>query len=245
MKSTKIHILGDSTAAQKLDSARPESGWGEHLGEFLNPEIAVYNCAQNGLSTKSCIESQIFSEASKHFSAGDYLLIQFGHNDQKIETPNGTTPFGEFLDNLNKFISAAYASKVTPILLTSVTRRDFINNRLNKQTLGDYPAAMRQLSRKKDIALIDMYSITQSLYATLGEADTKKFHLQLKPEEHPNYPDGVLDNTHFNQLGAATIAYIVSHELKRIDPTLVKKQAVTPAKILFPEILLNNFLHTH
>lgn len=237
MRKITIHILGDSTAAPKSKTARPESGWGEHLGEFFTKDVTIHNCAKNGLSTKSCLQTGIFKEATAHFCSGDYLLIQFGHNDQKVETENGTATFGEFLDNVMQFVLAAVSAHVTPILFTSVTRRDFQGEVLNAKTLGDYPAAIRLLANQKKVALVDMYAVTQKLYRTLGPKKTKALHLQLEPNVSSHYPNGIADNTHFNQEGATTIAALVFQELLKVEPALTPYQNSTPPQILFSELI--------
>jgi lysophospholipase L1-like esterase len=215
MTTFTIHIAGDSTAAAKSSQARPESGWGEHLVEFFTDDVEINNQAKNGLSTKSFLESGQFQNLVEDFMPGDYLFIQFGHNDQKITTDRGTSPYSDYSDNLLFMIQTAIHNKVTPILLTPVTRCDFIGNKLNPYSLGAYPQAMTDLAQEYAITLLDLYGETQNLYQVVGEPIAKQFHLNLPPEEHVNYPDGIADNTHYNVAGANISAYLISDLLAK------------------------------
>ena len=119
----KLFIAGDSTAAQKSGEAKPETGWGEKFSCFLSSEIEVHNYAQNGRSTKSFITEKRLNQIAKEIGPGDFLLIQFGHNDQKIDTPIGTMAYGDYQENLARFVEVARTKNAHPLLLTSVTRR--------------------------------------------------------------------------------------------------------------------------
>ncbi|HBG32315.1 MAG TPA: rhamnogalacturonan acetylesterase, partial [Acholeplasmataceae bacterium] len=119
----KIFIAGDSTAAIKLEEKRPESGWGEFLADFISPYLEVRNFAQNGRSSKSFIEEGILDQIDKEITKDDYLLIQFGHNDEKKDDPKRyTTAYGTYQENLLKLILTARRHEAIPILITSITR---------------------------------------------------------------------------------------------------------------------------
>lgn len=217
----KLFIAGDSTAAQKSGEAKPETGWGEKISSLLSSEIEVRNYAQNGRSTKSFILEGRLSQIANEIGPGDFLLVQFGHNDQKLDTPIGTRPYGDYQDNLTQFVEVARAKKAYPLLLTSVTRRDYLtDNRLNPKTLGDYPAAMLALGTKLGIPVIDAYRQTQDYYGRLGMEETKKLHLHLEEGQHPNYPAGLSDNTHFNDYGAYRIAQLIAGAIKMAEHPL-------------------------
>ena len=217
----KLFIAGDSTAAQKSGEAKPETGWGEKLSCFLSSEIEVRNYSQNGRSTESFITEKRLDQIIKEIGPGDFLLIQFGHNDQKIDTPIGTMPYGDYQENLARFVEVALAKNSFPLLLTSVTRRDNLpDGRLNPKTLGDYPEAMIALGETLAVPVIDVYRLTQDYYGRLGMEETKKLHLHLAPGQHPNYPAGVADNTHFNDYGAHQIARIIAVAIRETEHPL-------------------------
>lgn len=217
----KLFIAGDSTAAQKSGEAKPETGWGEQISCFLSSDIEVRNFAQNGRSTKSFIAEKRLDQIAKEIEPGDFLLVQFGHNDQKIDTPIGTMPYSDYQENLAQFVKVARAKNAFPVLITSVTRRDFSSDgRLYPHTLEDYPAAMIAFGEKLSVPVLDVYRLTQNYYRELGLEETKKLHLHLAPGQHPNYPAGVADNTHFNDYGAYQIARIIAAAIREAEHPL-------------------------
>lgn len=222
-KVITIHIAGDSTAATKEGDRRPETGWGEKIGALFNQNIRVVNHAVNGRSTKSFIEEGRLKKISEMLEPGDFLLIQFGHNDQKIDEERGTKPFGDYQDNLEKFCQVALNKGANPILLTSVTRRDYLENgELNRHTLGEYPEAMISLAKKHSYPLLDIFSKSQDCLKKASKKDTKKYYLHLDVGEHPNYPEGVVDNTHFNDSGAQLVSELIVEEIKNNSIPLKK-----------------------
>ena len=213
-----LFIAGDSTASIKLEEKRPESGWGEYLYDYISPNLDVKNYAQNGKSTKSFIEEGILDQIDQKIKKNDYLLIQFGHNDEKKEDPKRyTTAFGTYQENLLKFILVAKKHEAIPILITPITRRRFIDKEyLDPNTLGEYPMAMIEVAKKYDVLYIDMFKISQKLLQDLGDTDSRKLFMHFKPNESKNYPNGLEDNTHFNPYGAKMMASIIATELKKI-----------------------------
>lgn len=204
----KIYIIGDSTAACKQESERPEYGWGEMLPEFIPSEVKVVNLAKNGASSKSFRSLPEYKKLVSNLSEGDLLLIQFGHNDQKTDD-RGTKADGDYKVNLQHYIELAKEKHAYPVLLTSVTRRAFNNHKFNIYSLGDYPQAVRELSQKLSVPMIDLNKETISLYKKLGEEVSKNFHLFLGKDEYDNFPDGREDNTHFSKLGAKMVANLI------------------------------------
>ncbi|MCR3906424.1 MAG: rhamnogalacturonan acetylesterase [Tenericutes bacterium] len=214
----KLFIAGDSTAATKLHKKRPETGWGEHLSSFITPNLEVRNFAQNGRSTKSFIDDGLLDHIEREIGEFDYLLIQFGHNDEKIEDQSRyTNPNTTYKENLLKFVLVARKNQAIPILVTPISRRRFIDKQtIDPLAVGHYPKAMQEFARDQKIELIDMFSITQKLYEDLGAEQSKKLFLHLEPNEHENYPEGIKDDTHLSPYGAKIIASIIAVELKKI-----------------------------
>lgn len=217
-----IFIAGDSTAACKLPEKRPEAGWGEFLTKHFNEDVDVRNFAKNGRSTKSFIAEGTLDIIDSELAPGDYLLIQFGHNDEKLSDPErGTTPFGSYQHNLKKFIAVAEKNSATPILLTSMTRRQFNDDgTMVADTVGNYPAAVRALGAELGVTVLDGYAASQAFYKAVGDDESRHYFLQLAKSAHPNYPDGVCDNTHANYRGAKAGAKLIATEIKKSSSSL-------------------------
>lgn len=213
MKPT-IYIIGDSTAGIKTEDKRPESGWGEHLYRYFSTAVKIDNRALNGRSTKSFREEGHFEEIQNLLNEQDFLIIQFGHNDQKVDDPSRfTEPSGAFKENLAFYVEAAKQKGAQPILLTPMTRRRFENNQIIFDEVEAYYQATKEVAEKLHVPMIDMLAITIDLMNRKGEEQSKSLYLHLEPGEHPNYPEGVTDNTHFNETGANTLASLVAQQL--------------------------------
>lgn len=206
-----IFIIGDSLSATKFNSKKPETGWGELLHRYVPNHYVIDNHAVNGRSTKSFIDEGLFDTVKTLWKPHDILLIQFGHNDQKKEDPSRyTDPFGSYTDNLSYFIIQAKLATVKPILISSITRRIFIDKGiLDGHTLGDYPEAMHLVAVKHNVAFVDVFQTSQAIVASLGVEQSKNLYLHLDPKAHTNYPDGIIDNTHLNEHGADVMASII------------------------------------
>lgn len=212
-----LFIAGDSTAALKGAAEKPMTGWGEYLQGYFTPSVRVDNRAINGRSTKSFIDEGRLDAIMRVFRPGDYLFIQFGHNDSKSEDPQRyADPFGAYRRNLAAFIHAARERGGFPVLLTSVSRRRFIDGmEPDPLAVGDYPRAMRQTAAEAAVPLLDIFTASQSLYRSLGPDSSKRLFMHLAAGEHPNYPSGVEDDTHFSETGAREIAGLVKAELEK------------------------------
>lgn len=212
-----IYIAGDSTAEAKPQHERPMSGWGEYLEDFLDSNIQVSNQAIGGRSTKSFLDQQRLDAILDDIKEGDYLLIQFGHNDQKIEDPTRyTEPYGTYQENLKLYIEETRKKKAVPVLLSSISRRDFIEGKINRESLGDYPKAMKEVSESEEVDFLDMNQLSADYIESLGEEKSKDLFLHLKPNEYPNYPEGLEDNTHFSEHGGRVFAEMIAEELVKV-----------------------------
>ena len=156
----RIYIAGDSTAATAFPDVRPRAGWGEFLGAHFLPEVEIRNFATDNESSKLFINDNLLSAIKYEIQAGDFLLIQFGHNDQVPDEEKETTPFGSYQFYLQKYIDAAREVGATPILLTPVSRGEFLDDGTVEQTLGNYPDACRQLGEKVGVAVLDLNVMT-------------------------------------------------------------------------------------
>lgn len=202
-----VFIAGDSTAANKADNKRPETGWGEQLQKhFDEKKVRVDNQAMNGRSTRSFIAEGRWQALVDKVKAGDYVLIQFGHNDESKDKGDRYTPPDDYRHNLERFVAEVRAKKATPVLLTPVMRRRFNKDGTFYDTHGVYPDLVRRVAAEQKVALIDMHRMSGKVLVKYGAEESRKLFLQLKAGENPNYPQGVEDNTHFSPLGADIMA---------------------------------------
>ncbi|WP_309507445.1 rhamnogalacturonan acetylesterase [Sediminibacillus dalangtanensis] len=182
---------------------------GQALPRFFKAGVVVINRAVGGRSSKSFMTEGRLDEINRDLQPGDYLFIQFGHNDSKPEPERRTDPFTTYQDCLNQYITVARQKQAFPVLLTPVQRRNFSENGRLRETHGDYPTAMRELARMESIPLIDLTKETTVLLEKLGDIESKKLFMWVEPGASKNYPDGLQDNTHFNEQGAEEIARVV------------------------------------
>ncbi|HWH76310.1 MAG TPA: rhamnogalacturonan acetylesterase, partial [Candidatus Binatus sp.] len=201
-----VYLAGDSTMARKLPEKRPETGWGEALQQFFDEaKVLIDNHAQNGRSTRTFIAEKRWQAIVDKLKPGDYVFIQFGHNDQPKEKASYTPP-ADYRQNLINFVNDVRAKKATPVLLTPVMRRRFDKDGNFQDSHAEYPDIVRAVAAEKKVALIDMHRASEAAIKQYGVEPSRKLFLQLKPDENPNYPKGVEDNTHFSPLGAGIMA---------------------------------------
>lgn len=220
-KKIKIFLAGDSTMSIKSEKNYPETGWGMPFIHFWNENLMVVNKAKNGRSTKTFLSEGLWKQIMDEASAGDYVFIQFGHNDEVKSKVNSYTTPDEFTGNLKKYIGDAREKKMIPVLLTPVARRKFDAEGKIEETHKEYSNLVRKLAAEEKLLFIDLDTPSMQLYQQFGVEQSKLLFCQLKPGEHPNYPDGKDDNTHFNELGARLIAQLVLKEIRTTIPDLV------------------------
>jgi lysophospholipase L1-like esterase len=205
-----IFLAGDSTCAAKQSDKRPETGWGEMLGQyFKDGSVKIDNRAMNGRSTKTFISEGRWQAIVDELKKGDYVFIQFGHNDESKEKGERYTPPDDYRTNLLRMIADVNAKGGHPVLLTPVMRRRFDSERKFYDTHGEYPDIVRSVAKAQNMPLIDMHRMSEVMIVRYGVEGSRKLFLQLKPGENPNYPNGIDDNTHFSPLGADEIAKLV------------------------------------
>jgi lysophospholipase L1-like esterase len=219
-KKKKIWLCGDSTIAIKQTIAYPETGWGMPFVYFWDSTIEVKNLAKNGRSTKTFINEGLWSQVTNEAAEGDFVYIQFGHNDESEEKKDRYTTPEEFKSNLKKFIDETKALKAIPILLTPVSRRKFDEAGMAQETHTIYSNLVKEVALSENVLLIDLDTKSRELYQTFGKEKSTLLFLQLQPGEHPNYPDGKIDNTHFSELGARLIAQLVLKETQQLNTDL-------------------------
>ena len=228
-KPITIWLCGDSTMSIKEKRAYPETGWGMPFVYFWDSTVSIENLAKNGRSTSSFKNEGLWKKVLDGAKEGDYVFIQFGHNDE-VQTKKTYTTETEFKANLKQYITEARSKKAIPILLTPMARRKFDVAGKIEGTHDVYSQIVRDIARDEKVILFDMDKITQQLYQQVGVENSKLLFLQLKPGEHPNYPDGKEDNTHFNELGARLVAQLVLDEIEKRIPGLADRIIKTAVK---------------
>jgi lysophospholipase L1-like esterase len=209
--------------ADKLAEKRPETGWGERLQQFFREDrVRVANYALNGRSTRTFISEGRWDALLAEVKAGDYVFIEFGHNDESKEKVDRYTPPEDFKRNLGRFVAEVRAKGATPVLLTPVMRRRFDSSGAVQDTHGEYPDLVRSLAADTGTPLIDMHRATRKVLAERGLERSRELFLQLKPGENPNYPRGVEDNTHSSPLGASLNARLVTEGIRELKLPLAE-----------------------
>lgn len=213
----RVFIAGDSTASAYDPERAPRTGWGQVLQTFLDPAaFDVRNHAQSGRSARSFIEQGWLDGIAKELRAGDVLLIQFGHNDEKIEDPTRyNEPHEAFPSWLMRYVSLARERGATPLLVTPLARRIFDHGQL-LDTHGVYGDAVRALASREKVALIDLQARSMDWLRALGEEASKAFYMHV-PDQ------GLADDTHLQMHGAVTVACLVVDAWKDVDDTLAPR----------------------
>ncbi|PTQ92704.1 lysophospholipase L1-like esterase [Mucilaginibacter yixingensis] len=218
-KHITIYLAGDSTMADKRVSAYPETGWGTRFNNFFDSTVTIVNRAQNGRSTRTFVTDGFWKQIADKMQADDYVLIQFGHNDE-VPTKAAATTETEFKKNLETYVDEVRQKNAIPVLLTPVARRSFDANGVEQDTHKRYAELVREAAAEKKVMLVDMDKESMELLQKFGPERSKYLYNQLKPGENPNYPNGKTDNTHFSELGARKMAEIVLADLRKLSPEL-------------------------
>jgi lysophospholipase L1-like esterase len=214
-----LHLIGDSTMADKpKEPANPETGWGQALPALLKPEAGrVVNYAMNGRSTKSFIDEGRWTKVVAALQPGDFVIIQFGHNDEKADKPAVyAAPRGAYQDNLRRFVREARAHGATPLLATPVARRKWNERGELVDTHGDYPAALRAVAAAENVPLLELNRLTTELERSHGVEGSKRLHLHYAAGVYARWPEAVKDDTHFSEYGAARVAALAVQEWLRL-----------------------------
>lgn len=254
-----VFMIGDSTMANKdTTGGKQERGWGMVLQQYFDNHVVVDNHAVNGRSSKSFIGEGRWDKVLAKIKPGDYVFIQFGHNDEKPQPERHTDPGSTFDDNLRKFVNDTRSKGGIPVLFNAVVRRNFAlkvqkndddeklrnldaksgNNVLEGDTLydthGDYRFSPANVAKEMGVVFIDANAITHELEQGLGREASKKLHMIFAPGEHPSLPNGRWDNTHYNIYGANQVAVLlikaVGDKIPQIKSHLRLKGDTVPVK---------------
>lgn len=217
-KKIKIYLIGDSTMCTYETNRAPLTGWGMPFVNFFDSSVIMDNRARGGRSTRTFISEGRWQPIADSLQEGDYVLMQFGHNDEAKEEKykDRYTPVRDYKTNLIKFITETRTKKANPVLITPVTRMRFDKEQKMMETHGEYTAAVFEVGKEYDVPVIDLDKKSRELLNDFGPANAKLLFMQLDPGENPNYPDGQKDNTHFNEYGARRMAELVLAGIKSL-----------------------------
>jgi lysophospholipase L1-like esterase len=234
--ATTVFLAGNSTVVNQDDE--PWAAWGQMLPRFFRPGVAVANHAESGLSLASFLGSHRLEKVLSVMKPGDYLFIEFGHNDQKEKGPNDGA-FLAYTERLKLFISEARKKGGRPVLVTSTSRRSFGAGGKIENSLGDFPAAVRQVAQQENVPLIDLNAMTTKLYEAIGEEESKKAFVHYPANSYPGQPAPLADNTHFNPYGAYEVARCVVEGLKvaKLDLVNYLRPGLSPFDPARPDAL--------
>jgi len=223
-KNPTLFLIGDSTMANKDNPEKnPEHGWGQVLWQFFTTGIEIQNHAMNGRSSKSFRTEGRWDKVEKQLKKGDFVIIEFGHNDQKLkDSTKFTNPYTQYRANLERYVNETRAKGATPILMTSIVRRDFNENGVLIDTHKDYPLVVRLVADAMKVPFVDMQLLTEQLEIAYGPEKSKLLHLHFKEGEVEYYPKGKDDDTHLSKLGAESVAKLATKSLKNLKTGLEK-----------------------
>lgn len=240
-QKVRIFMIGDSTMANKdVSGGKLERGWGMMLKNFFTDNVIVNNHALNGRSSKSFIAEGHWQKVVEQIRPGDYVFIQFGHNDEKADTLRHTDPGTSFDDNLRRFVNETRLKGGIPVLFNSVVRRTFADSKTAVEdddkrdnssnylaegdtlvdTHGAYLLSPRNVAVELDVPFVDANKITHDLEEGLGPDGSKKLHMWYRPGEVEYLPDGRQDNTHYNVYGAYIVAGLLAEAVADEMPEL-------------------------
>ena len=219
-----VYLAGDSTMVDQ--DKEPWAAWGQMLPVFFGSKVVIANEAESGETIKSFVGERRLSKVESTWKSGDYLLVQFAHNDQK--PGSGFVSIPEYKDLMRRYIADARAKGVTPILVTSMNRRKFDADGKIVQTLGDYPQATRDVAAEQKVGLIDLNAMSKILFEALGDEGTLKAFVHYPANTFPDQPEELKDDTHFNSYGA--------YELARAIVQSIRDQHLPLEKYLRPNI---------
>ena len=219
--ATTIFLCGNSTVVDQ--PYEPWASWGQMIPRWFGPEVAISNNAESGLTAGSFLGSYRLDKILTMMKKGDYVICEFGHNDQK-EKMAGAGAWYNFSYNLKVFIDKVRAKGGNIIFVTPTQRRRFDDATHSKilETHGDYPDAMRAVAKREGVPVIELHDMTRTFFETLGYENSKKALVHYPANTFPGQDKPLADNTHFNPYGAYEIAKMVVTGMKQLNLPIVK-----------------------
>ncbi len=212
----KLIWVGDSTVAFNGVDTYPQTGIGQEFDRYLKREYVVLDFAKNGASSKSFYDAGRFEPAKEMMEEGDFLFIQFGHNDEKPKEDRHTDPDTTYQEYLMRYVNAAREKGAIPVLITPLSRRLFQEDGTIKNSHGAYPAAVKALAEREHLAVIDLTEKSRILYEKTGDLESRKWFMYFPAGTYENYEKDMTDNTHLHYEGAIKMAGLVAEGLKEL-----------------------------
>lgn len=214
----KIYWAGDSTVQTNDYSTFPQTGIGQVFPLFLKEGYQVENHAKNGRSTKSFLDEGRFEPIAEQIGQGDFLFIQFGHNDEKKEDPaRYTDPASSFRENLRLFVETARSRKAYPVLITPLERRCFEDEtHLGPGAHGEYVEAMKQVALEWNVPLVDLHGMSSAALEEAREMKSRSWYMYFEQGEYDEHPEESRDNTHLRYAGAVKFAGLIARGLREL-----------------------------
>ena len=223
---TTVFLCGNSTVVDQDNE--PWASWGQMIPYFFDTNVCIATYAESGESANTFIAAGRLKKALSQMKKGDYLFMEFGHNDQKQKGP-GKGAYYSFMTSLKTFIDEARLRGAHPVLVTPTQRRSFGPDGHIRDTHEDYPEAMRWLAEKENVPLIDLNEMTRTLYEAMGVEPSKRAFVHYPAGSYPGQTQDFADNTHFNPYGAYEIARCIVEGLKTQVPDLARHLKPFPA----------------
>ncbi|MFC5625151.1 rhamnogalacturonan acetylesterase [Algoriphagus winogradskyi] len=217
-------MVGDSTMADKpYAGSNPEKGWGQVFPLYFKEGIRFENHAVNGRSTKSFREEGRWDVVMDRIKPGDYVIVEFGHNDQKINSADRYA-FADstYRDNLIRYVNEIREKGGTAVLATPISRRSFDENGVLTDTHGRYSEVVREVAAEMEVPLFDLHAKTITLIEQFGVEKSKELFLHYRPGDYSQFPEGRADITHLSPTGAFKVSDLAVEELRRELPELAK-----------------------
>ena len=211
----RILWIGDSTSAFNRADTFPQTGIGQVFSLYCKREYVCRDFAVNGASSKSFYDDGLFEPAQKMLSQGDYLMIQFGHNDEKPRQDRHTEPFSTYQEYLMRYVDDARKKGAYPVLVTPLCRRWFREDGTLEDSHGEYPEAVRELGQRENVPVADLTEKSRILLEQTGEKESRRWFMYFPAGAYDRYPGEMTDNTHLHYEGAVKMAGLIAQELLR------------------------------
>jgi lysophospholipase L1-like esterase len=217
-----VFIASDSTAQTYSSAYYPQAGWGQFINDNFTNDVLFNNRAIGGRSSKSYIVEGSFDTILSKMKANDYLLVQFGHNDASTIPERHTDAATDFKTYLRQYVDKTREHNSFPILITPVGRRSYDANGVFKNDFPAYCNSIKEVAAEKNVPMIDLMQKSIAYYNTIGIEGSKSVFLNLPAGVYTNFPNGVQDNTHFQEYGAKQISKIVADSIKKLNLPISK-----------------------
>ncbi|MCD7711118.1 MAG: rhamnogalacturonan acetylesterase [Porphyromonadaceae bacterium] len=210
-KPITVFLCGNSTVVDQDNE--PWGSWGQMIPRFFTDKVAIANYAESGRAANTFLAERRFDKALTQMKSGDYVFVEFGHNDEK-QKGAGKGPWTSFYTSLKEYIVKTREKGATIVFVTPTQRRSFGEDGKIEDTHGEFPVAMRKLAEEEGVPVIELNGMTKILYETLGVENSRRAFVQYPANTFPGQTEALEDNTHFNPYGAYQIAQCVLQGIK-------------------------------